>query len=164
MTPDDYSKEIFKLYPIHDINMNALGLCGEAGEFANKLKKRTLYTDKLETSTGLIEELGDVLWHVSQCATLLGSSLEDLMLISLKKTRERNGLSPDKEKPPRELVDYCDDCTHLSLTEKEQDEYTHFKPPHVCGAYDKTLYHYGQHPKSPRLTECTQYKGRMLCR
>lgn len=87
MTPKKYSELIMKLFPIHDIHINALGLCGEAGEFANKIKQR-IY--KPVPQEEIVEELGDVLWHVTQCAHLLGSSLDELIMISAKKTINRN--------------------------------------------------------------------------
>jgi len=82
-----FSHKIFELFPINDLGTNALGLCGEAGEFANKVKKR-MYEEVPREA--LLEELADTLWHVSQCSTLLGSSLDELMAISLDKTIKRN--------------------------------------------------------------------------
>jgi NTP pyrophosphatase (non-canonical NTP hydrolase) len=87
LTLEEYSARVWKAYPITDITINALGLCGEAGEFANKLKKR-LYKDVPDAE--LIDELGDVLWHVAQCATLLKVDLKTLMGNSLAKTEARN--------------------------------------------------------------------------
>lgn len=88
LTPEQYTNIIWKNFPIHDIKVNALGLCGEAGEFANKLKKK-IYSVTI-TNDQLLEELADVLWHVAQCSKLLDSSLENLMAISAKKSDNRN--------------------------------------------------------------------------
>lgn len=51
----------------------ALGLAGEAGEFANKIKK--LLRDGTFDAEDLAAELGDVLWYLAQSATELGTSL-----------------------------------------------------------------------------------------
>lgn len=51
----------------------ALGLAGEAGEFANKIKK--LLRDGTFDAEDLAAELGDVLWYLAQAATELGTSL-----------------------------------------------------------------------------------------
>ena len=87
ITTKEYSDKIWECFPISDININALGLCGEAGEFANKLKKQTY---KRIQNSELIDELGDVLWHVAQCARLLGTDLDKLMAHSMLKTEERS--------------------------------------------------------------------------
>ena len=70
----------------------AFGLCGEAGEVADKLKKilrdkhgKILREDRLE----IIKELGDVLWYVAQLALDLGYSLEDVARINIEKLRDR---------------------------------------------------------------------------
>ncbi len=90
MTVNEYADLIFELFPINDLHINTLGLCGEAGEFANKLKKR-LYKDI--SNAELIDELGDVLWHVAQCAKLLNTDMQTLMVRSLRKTKSRNSVT-----------------------------------------------------------------------
>jgi NTP pyrophosphatase (non-canonical NTP hydrolase) len=58
-----------------------LGLNGEAGEVADKVKKvvrdqhSTFTTDSKED---LLLELGDVLWYISRLAKLCGSTLADV--------------------------------------------------------------------------------------
>ncbi len=59
----------------------ALGLAGEAGEFANKVKKlirdnQGHLTDK--RAQELSEELGGVLWYASQSAKELGRTLDSI--------------------------------------------------------------------------------------
>jgi len=54
----------------------ALGLAGEAGEFANKIKKLLRGDSKLEDKLeDLRAELGDVCWYVAGTASDLGLSL-----------------------------------------------------------------------------------------
>lgn len=68
-----------------------LGLAGEAGEVANKMKKvlRGDYgLDQLREV--LAHELGDVLWYVATVAHELGYTLEEIGEMNLDKLRARN--------------------------------------------------------------------------
>ena len=70
----------------------ALGLCGEAGEIAEKVKKiirddQGVITDTKRDSMAL--ELGDVLWYVSQLAAEIDYSLNDIAQINLDKLESR---------------------------------------------------------------------------
>ena len=69
-----------------------LGLSGEAGEVAEKIKK--VIRDKGgvvdgETRELIKKELGDVLWYVSQIAAELGLSLDDIAEGNIKKLYDR---------------------------------------------------------------------------
>jgi len=86
------------IYPGHGdeemrgVNYCVLGLVGEAGELANKLKK--VHRDDQgylykETSDALIDELGDVLWYVDRLAAELGSSLAEVALRNIEKLHDR---------------------------------------------------------------------------
>jgi NTP pyrophosphatase (non-canonical NTP hydrolase) len=73
------------IYPV-------LGLTGEAGEVAEKVKK--LLRDKNsvmdeETRALIAKELGDVLWYIAQIATELGLSLDDIASMNLEKLLSR---------------------------------------------------------------------------
>ncbi len=70
----------------------ALGLMGEAGEVAEKVKK--IFRDDNQVLTEerkqmLKKELGDVLWYVSQLATELGLDLEEVAKFNLEKLKSR---------------------------------------------------------------------------
>lgn len=69
-----------------------LGLAGEAGELANKVKK-ILRDDGGTLSksrrTELLHELGDVLWYVSQVAIELDYGLAQVALANLHKLQVR---------------------------------------------------------------------------
>jgi len=70
-----------------------LGLVGESGEVAEKVKK--VIRDKNgifdeETLIGLKKELGDVLWYVSNICSELNFSLEDIAEENLLKLEKRS--------------------------------------------------------------------------
>jgi NTP pyrophosphatase (non-canonical NTP hydrolase) len=69
-----------------------LGLSGEAGEVAEKIKK--IIRDKggkIDDSSReeIKKELGDVLWYVSQLATELGLPLDDIAEKNIEKLYSR---------------------------------------------------------------------------
>ncbi len=71
----------------------ALGLSGETGEIANKLKK--IIRDnggEIDVDTKLVikDELGDVLWYVSQLASELGLDLDEIAKANIAKLADRN--------------------------------------------------------------------------
>jgi NTP pyrophosphatase (non-canonical NTP hydrolase) len=75
-----------------DMTYPALGLCGEAGEVAEKVKK-TIRDDggvlSDERRAALARELGDVLWYLSQLATEAGLDLEEIAADNLDKLLSR---------------------------------------------------------------------------
>ncbi|MDD5341596.1 MAG: nucleoside triphosphate pyrophosphohydrolase family protein [Patescibacteria group bacterium] len=87
------------LYPNRDKNFiyPTLGLSGEAGEVAEKIKK--VLRDKngiIDEATKLEiqKELGDVLWYTSQIATELGLSLDEVAQKNIEKlfSRKERGM------------------------------------------------------------------------
>jgi NTP pyrophosphatase (non-canonical NTP hydrolase) len=75
-----------------DMTYPALGLCGEAGEVAEKVKK-TIRDDggvlSAERREALSRELGDVLWYLAQLATEAGLDLEEIAEENLDKLLSR---------------------------------------------------------------------------
>lgn len=70
----------------------ALGLCGEAGEVAEKIKR--VVRDGRDKVTAreteeISKELGDVLWYVANLAQELGLKLEDIAAENLAKLSSR---------------------------------------------------------------------------
>lgn len=69
-----------------------LGLCGEAGEVADKVKKviRDQGGDfSAEVRQSLKLELGDVLWYVAQLSSELGFELAEIAEANLSKLASR---------------------------------------------------------------------------
>jgi len=69
-----------------------LGLCGEAGEVAEKVKKMVrddggVLSD--ERRAALSKELGDVLWYVAQLATEAELDLDEIAGANLEKLLSR---------------------------------------------------------------------------
>lgn len=69
-----------------------LGITGEAGEFADKIKK--LYRDKggkmdAETKKDLLYELGDMLWYMAKMAGKLGVKFDVVARMNIKKIHSR---------------------------------------------------------------------------
>jgi NTP pyrophosphatase (non-canonical NTP hydrolase) len=81
----------------------ALGLAGEAGEFANKVKKVLRdHAAEVDSNEGLAaspkgqeviaaltKELGGVLWYVAQSCTELGIPLSEVARVNLEQLRDR---------------------------------------------------------------------------
>jgi len=86
------------VYPIQDkIVYPALGLCGEAGEVADKIKKTIRGDSTLEQATGSIaDELGDVLWYLAILADDLEVDLEDIAQGNVDKLQLRMKLNKIK--------------------------------------------------------------------
>ncbi|MBE9524399.1 MAG: nucleoside triphosphate pyrophosphohydrolase family protein [Chloroflexi bacterium] len=72
----------------HRLIIAALGLAGEAGEFANLVKKLTAHGHDVPTEE-LSEELGDVLWYLAEAATAINASLGELAGENVDKLRQR---------------------------------------------------------------------------
>jgi NTP pyrophosphatase (non-canonical NTP hydrolase) len=92
----DYQRRsrVTAVYPDAGSNLTypALGLCGEAGEAAEKVKK-AIRDDGGELTPerrdALAAELGDVLWYVAQLATEAGLELDQIARANLEKLLSR---------------------------------------------------------------------------
>ena len=82
------------IYPRMGENLEypTLGLCGESGEVAEKVKK-ILRDDggkcTCEKKEELKKELGDVLWYISNIASELGLDLDDIAKNNIEKLASR---------------------------------------------------------------------------
>lgn len=66
----------------------ACGLAGEAGEVADNLKKEVGHGHPYDAA-GLLEELGDALWYLSELARIHGIALSDVAGSNIAKIRAR---------------------------------------------------------------------------
>ncbi len=96
MTFEEYQKESRKTAIYPNIGDNfvypTFGLSGESGEVSEKIKK--IIRDKGGivddiTKKEIAKELGDVLWYLSQIASELGISLEDVAGGNIEKLKSR---------------------------------------------------------------------------
>jgi NTP pyrophosphatase (non-canonical NTP hydrolase) len=71
-----------------DLSNAALGLCGEAGEFADCTKKHLHQGHALDRAK-LVREAGDVLWYVALACEALGVTMEDVAQQNVEKLRLR---------------------------------------------------------------------------
>lgn len=82
------------IYPNKDNNFiyPTLGLAGEAGEVAEKIKKVIRDNNGIispEKRGEILKELGDVLWYVSNLAIEVGVTLDDVATTNLEKLHSR---------------------------------------------------------------------------
>lgn len=82
------------IYPKHNnlgIYYATLGLVGESGEVANKIKKVIRDNKKFneEYIQILSSEIGDVMWYTSQLCNELGLSLENVCNENIEKLLDR---------------------------------------------------------------------------
>ena len=81
-----------------DVLINGvMGLCGEAGEAIDIVKKHLAQGHALDRE-GLIKELGDVAWYLAETATALGIGLDEVLERNIDKLRKRypEGFSTEK--------------------------------------------------------------------
>src|SRR5512139_3289251 len=99
MTFEEYQKaaRATAIYPTeYAIVYPTLGLCGESGEVAERIKK--LIRDRVaseEVRTRIVLELGDVLWYIANLASDMDISLETIAASNVEKLhsrKERNTL------------------------------------------------------------------------
>jgi NTP pyrophosphatase (non-canonical NTP hydrolase) len=96
MNFNDYQVEARKTAIYPNVGKNVfyptLGLCGESGEVAEKVKKVLRDDNGVVSDAKRLEikkELGDVLWYVSNISSELGLSLEEVAQLNLAKLQGR---------------------------------------------------------------------------
>jgi len=95
-TFSDYQRECITTAKYPGIGANftypTLGMCGETGEVAEKIKKVIRDSDGKvtpERKEELKKEIGDVLWYVAMLCTELRLELGDVALVNIKKLKSR---------------------------------------------------------------------------
>lgn len=80
------------------LNCAALGLCGEAGEFADHVKKAQHHRLGIDADreAKMKKELGDVLWYLAHACNVMGWTLDEIAALNITKLRARypEGFSP----------------------------------------------------------------------
>lgn len=93
----DYIKEAVRTesVPKLDLSTNqvrmlhgAMGLCTEAGELLDSLKKHLFYGRELDT-VNVAEEIGDAQYYMAILCDVLGISFEEIQAVNIKKLRAR---------------------------------------------------------------------------
>ena len=102
MTINEYQKLAMRtLNPAlskKDVLINGvMGLCGEAGEAIDIVKKHLAQGHELDRDS-LIKELGDVAWYLAETAYALDVSLEDVMKMNIEKLAARYPQGFDQER------------------------------------------------------------------
>lgn len=90
---DIYQLDVLKYAPDYQHYMPnvlyaAIGICGEAGEVSELIKKYAYHGHAIDREH-LARELGDVLWYVSYMADLFGYSLGEIMAMNQEKLAKR---------------------------------------------------------------------------
>lgn len=84
MTPTEYSKLALRsksdtYAPVKpDLVHGIIGICTEAGELADCLKKMCFHPKKLVDRSKIIDELGDILWYFNLTADSIGATFEEI--------------------------------------------------------------------------------------
>ncbi len=97
---DDYQVAACTLAEYPNVGSNlvypALGLAGESGEVADKIKKYWRNTGAMDMSqltteqrAGIVLELGDILWYIAALADELDVTLDDVADRNLNKLYDR---------------------------------------------------------------------------
>jgi len=81
------------IYPKNQgLQYTTLGLVGEAGEIANKVKKIIRDSNSVVTEEhkkDLFKEIGDVLWYCAAVSTELGLDLSEIAQANIDKLQKR---------------------------------------------------------------------------
>ena len=118
-----------KFYPVDKLPITypVLGLNGEAGEAAEKVKKCWRDNDGIftnEINKAILKELADTLWYIWAAADDMGYTLEDVFKVSMQKVKERqetntvHGNGDDREKIQNQtmtLIDYVSEEEFIKI-------------------------------------------------
>jgi len=87
-----YQNQAMRTAKPGDTNFNlthaAFGVSGEAGEFADCIKKYLIYGKQLDRENAT-EELGDLLWFIALACSALGTTMDKVAQANIDKLRRR---------------------------------------------------------------------------
>lgn len=98
MTENEYQKEAMRTAKPAGLLINGvMGLCGEAGECIDIVKKSVFQGHDLDKDH-LIEELGDVAWYLAITAAAIGCDLSEILQANIDKRHHRypDGFDPER--------------------------------------------------------------------
>lgn len=91
-----------------------IGICGEAGEIADCIKKHTIYGKELDRANA-IEELGDLEFYMAGMRQMLGLKRDEILAANVEKLRARYPKGEfsdqaaqdraDKQQPKLQVID-----------------------------------------------------------
>jgi NTP pyrophosphatase (non-canonical NTP hydrolase) len=86
----DCKRALIKVQSLLEIFYSTLGLCGESGEIANKVKKLLRDSDDVaKIIVSLPKEIGDALWYTSDLASVIQYPLDSIAQENLDKLQDR---------------------------------------------------------------------------
>lgn len=90
MNFQEYQERSARTASKHDYELAnyGLGISGEAGEVAELIKKAVFHGHSIDKEN-VKKELGDVLWYLSQIATIAGLSIEEIAEANIEKLKKR---------------------------------------------------------------------------
>ena len=93
MTGNEYQKLAMttlnpELAPKDVLINGVMGLCGEAGEAIDLVKKHLAQGHALDKEK-LAKELGDVAWYLAETATAIGYDLDTILQMNIDKLKKR---------------------------------------------------------------------------
>ena len=76
---------------------SVMGLCGEAGE-AIDIVKKWMAQGRVLDKEQLVKELGDIAWYLAEAATALDMPLEEILQANIDKLKQRypNGFETER--------------------------------------------------------------------
>jgi hypothetical protein len=92
MNLKDYAQKAMTTAPSASVDMlrihAAMGICGEAGELMDHMKKVTFNNKDLDEKY-LVAELGDICWYMNLMITALGTTWEHVFDVNIAKLSAR---------------------------------------------------------------------------
>lgn len=86
---DAFVALLFKQMPEHLMKLHAvIGMCGEAGELADAIKKETIYGKPADVEN-IVEELGDLRFYIQATMQLYGISEQQVLQTNANKLAVR---------------------------------------------------------------------------
>jgi len=88
-TESDFSNALKRFTPLKVRLLHAgMGMCTEAGEFVDQLKKHLFYGTEIDL-VNLSEEIGDVMWYCALVMETLGISFDEVLTKNIIKLKQR---------------------------------------------------------------------------